>query len=222
MADVGWASSDTASTDTEADKDAAPAGSGPRGRGEPILVYKGRRRRPLQDGGGLCSLRRWLPERRPTCRHLRVQSLRAAIQRELRDWGLHGGADYGDILRSLCDGSSTGSPFPAERTERLEHYLHGLYGEEGAQREGDRIAPIRTRLLQCILRDAGDPDWQALDVVSTGVPIGVGMRLPRTLAVYGPRKKWALPGQEDPNAWRRQWHGSEWQENYASAQAVQG
>ncbi len=218
---MGWASPDSATSDTEADVGAAPAGAGPRGDGDPIFVYKGRRRRPLQDGGGLCSLGRWLPERRPTCRHLRVQSLRAAIQRELRDWGSRGGANFVNVLKGLCDGSSEGSPFPAERTERLERYVQELYGEDGLQREGDRLVPIRTRLLQCILRDAGDPDWQSLDVVTTGVPIGVGTRLPRTPAVYGPRRKWPLPGQEDPNAWRLPWHGSEWQENYASAQAVQ-
>ncbi len=215
--DVGWASDGTASTDTEADADAAPAGSGPRGIGPTLTVYRGRKRRPLQDGGGLCSPGRWAPSQRPTCRHPRLVCVRAAIRRELQSWKQQGGADFDGLLKELCKPEHAEDPFPENRTARLLQYLRELYGTAAEPRPGDRVLPIRVRLLQCLLRDASDPDHQGLDTIAAGVPIGVGVRMPRTPAVYGPRRKWAIKGQEDPGAWMEPWRATEWQDNYQSA-----
>ncbi len=219
--DVGWASSETEGSDTEADQDAEPAGAGPKGWGPTLTVYKGRKRRAVQDGGGLCSLGRWPPERRPVCRHPRIQLLRAALRRELQDWQLSDGADLKQIFQAMCGDDSMTCPFPETRTARLLAYALQLYGDQACPRADDRSSPIRVRLLQSILRDADDPDHRGLETICQGVPIGVGTRLPRTPAVYARKRKWSLKGQEDSEAWRRPWEPSAWRANYASAEAEQ-
>ena len=56
-------------TDTDFDEDAAPPGSGWRGRGEPLWTGRAGKARELQDGAGLCSPGRWRVEDRryPSC-----------------------------------------------------------------------------------------------------------------------------------------------------------
>ncbi len=219
---LGIITSGTATTDTEADDTAQPAGAGPRGQGPPLQVHRGRRARPLQDGGGLCSPGQWAPTQRPLCRAPRIMAVRAALHRELQ--ALQGHPD-GDQVAEIFDGITRGacqeSPFPADRTAALLSYCMELYGEEAAPREGDRPMNIRARLIQAMLRDSADADYAAIDQIAPGVPIGVNVRLPRTPAVYPRKKKWNLRGQEDPDAWRVPWGSGSWQRNYGSADAVQ-
>ena len=42
------------------------------------------------------------------------------------------------------------------------------------------------------MQKLGDPDWAFLEELSSGVPLGVGVEMPRTPAVYDPKVKWAL------------------------------
>ena len=64
---------------------------------------------------------------------------------------------------------------------------------------------------------ADDPDAKYIDVVSVGVHIGVGIRMPRTPAVYERKRKWALDRQRDAEAWRLRLEAAPWRENYSSA-----
>ena len=52
------------SSDTEADISAEPAGSWPKGVGDPMMAGRGERARYLTDGAGLRSLGRWGPRKR--------------------------------------------------------------------------------------------------------------------------------------------------------------
>ncbi len=127
------------------------------------MVYKGRKRRAFQDVGGLCSLGRWPPERRPVCRHHRVQRLRAAIRRELQDWRLSEGVNLEQVFMGMCDKDSTTCPFPEPRTARLLAYAFSLYGNQANPRADDRSSPVRVRLLQSILTMRATPttgDWR--------------------------------------------------------------
>ncbi len=206
----------TTDTDTEADEDARPRGYGPRGHGPPLVVTHGRRRRPLQDGGGRCSLGIWPPERRPAIRASRIASLRAALLRQLQDMDITE-RSLRDVFHAIASGHAASSPFPAWRTRSLLDYAEELWGESARARPGDRDCPVRLRLLECLLRDADDADVAIVSKVAAGVPIGVGIRLPRTPAVYHRRRHWRLAAQEDPQAWRLPWVGPEWRSNYLTA-----
>ena len=69
-------------SDKDADTDAEPAGSGPKGQGPGLRVGRGIHERGLQDGAGLCSPGRWMPADRPKQTDTRLISLGAAIRRE--------------------------------------------------------------------------------------------------------------------------------------------
>ena len=42
----------------------------------------------------------------------------------------------------------------------------------------------------------GDPDWAICAEMAYGVPVGVGVDLPRTPEVFPPKTAWSLPEQE--------------------------
>ncbi len=68
----------------------------------------------------------------------------------------------------------------------------------GCQARGrDRHIGIPARLLQAMLVEAFEADHAAVEAIAPGVPIGVGVRLPRTPAIYPRRRKWRLEGQDD-------------------------
>ena len=73
------------------------------------------------------------------------------------------------------------------------------------------------RLLQAFLRAAGDPDWRGLDHFARGVRIGVGVRLPRTPAVFKRKRRWRLEGQGDALVWKSPSVETVWLSNYKSA-----
>ncbi len=219
--DVGLLSDDTDTTDTQADDTAQPLGAGPQGFGQPLQIQRGRRRRALQDGGGLCSPGRWAPWDRPTCRAPKVMALRAAIQRELQRLRAHEEGDQvKKIFERIAAQKCEGAPFPVDRTAALQDYAEKLYGDEARPRRGDRKTAIRVRLLQALLKDAQDADYASIDIIAQGVPIGVNHRLPRTPAVYPRRRKWKLDGQGDPNKWLQRWEARGWRTNYSSATEV--
>ncbi len=213
------ASAPSASEDTEPDEGAAPAGSGTLGIGSQLQVNSGGRRRPLQDGAGLCSLGTWEPEARPPCRAHAIVALRAAILRQLRNLEAAVGRSLRDIFSRLAAREMEGSPFPTELTQDLQRYALHLLGPLAHPRHGDREGPINVRMLQRLLIEVGDPDAGFIDQIATGVPIGVGVRLPRTPAVFPRKRKWAMSRQHDAELWKSPWVASPWRDNYPSAQA---
>ena len=218
--EAGAHSETSASSDTEADSEAEPAGSGQKGLGDPISVWRGRRKRDLQDGGGLCSWGKWIPEKRPCCHELRVGALRAALLREVERMTDRDGHGGGWTKAEKLLKQAHGTPFDPSAVESLRKYACSLFGTAASPRRGDREMTIQVRLLQCIMRAAQDPDCAGIDKVVAGVPLGVGVRLPRTPAVYPKKKKWALEGQEDPTKWQEAW--DVWPERLVHSEELRG
>ena len=52
------------------------------------------------------------------------------------------------------------------------------------------------RLLEALLRAAGDPDWRYMDKLARGVHVGVEVKMPSTPSVYVRKRKWAIKSQE--------------------------
>jgi hypothetical protein len=192
--------------DTDADDDAWPAGSGPRGRGPPMTVGRFERQRPLCDGAGLCSPGQWPPWDRPVSRDPRVLALRSAILRAVQSLDGSDGRGIDRLFASLAQGEVSESPFSEALLADLAGYAEALFdtdGHGGARaRPADVPQPVRVRLLQAILRAVGDPDPAGMEHFARGIRIGVGVRLPRTPAVYARKTRWRLPEQAsaDPDA----------------------
>lgn len=93
---------------------------------------------------------------------------------------------------TLC---ATSSPFSPEALART-------------RQEWGKVAGCRDDLVECVrgyqhfhldligamLEAVGDPDWRQAATspqsFKTGIPAGVGLRLPRTPAVYERKRKW--------------------------------
>ena len=89
-------------------------------------------------------------------------------------------------------------PLPPEATERLRDYTKDLTREVTLPLpEGRPLQPqpVDTVLLGKVLRSFGDRDWGVLGLYSVGVPLGLGVDLPRTPAVFPAKTKWPLKEQ---------------------------
>ncbi len=209
-----------ADPDTEPDTDAEPAGSGPRGRGAPMRTGSHHRERDFRDGAGLCSPGRWPPWSRPSPRGPRLLRLRAAIRRAVRELGNKVGGGVDQIYEQLAAGQCTEPPFPTAVIDDLAEYALALFDDEargGARvQDGDLPQPVRIRLLQAILREAGDPDASGMTHFAKGIWLGVGKKLPRTPAVFERKVKWRLTEQAQLHAYEP-CVASHWRENYKTA-----
>ncbi len=208
------------SDDTSADSDAAPAGSGPQGFGDPMWVGTFEKRRPLCDGAGLCSPGRWPPHTRPRQPASRLRLLNAAVGRALRNMD-NGGNSLRNLFLQLSTGQVTEDPFPQAVTQDLREYITATFDNDpinARPRPGDRPQVIELRLLQALMRDATDPDAAGLGRFGLGVRLGVGSRLPRTPAVYAKKRRWKLQEQYDPEGWQHPSTESAWRDNYRSAE----
>jgi len=102
---------------------------------------------------------------------------------------------------TLAAGRATVSPFGVAMVAGLRQRLVDrflLRGVECRPRPEDEEQPVHVRLLAAMLHDAQDPDAAGIAGYASGVRIGVGVRLPRTPAVYPRKKRWALPTQAHP------------------------
>ncbi len=205
-------------SDTEPDQDALPKGAGYRGLGPPLSVGSGRSRRPLYDGGGLCSPGRWPPHRRPCVSSACLAELRKTTLKCLDDWLRGSRRTAADVLQPLLDGEASSSPFPPELVDHVVGAFIGALGERAKERPQDRHCVIRLRLLQAVLIEAGDPDSAGISQYIEGVPIGVGVRLPRTPAVFDRRTRWNLPEQKSKDAHLADQLSFDWRTNYASTE----
>ncbi len=150
-------------SDTEPDDDAAPAGAGLLGVGKPLQAGMGPYARDVRDGAGLCSPGKWPPERRSPTSSWTIKALGAAFRREITRLPGNIGAGADEVFDKLAKGFYSTTPFPADSTNALRGYAEQLLADEGhpgagLPRPGDRPQPIRIRLLEALLRSAGDPD----------------------------------------------------------------
>ena len=74
------------------------------------------------------------------------------------------------------------------------HVFKGA-SKNGKPREKDREQPILIRRLEPMLHEGGDPDAGGMPQFASGVRLGVGTRMPRTLAVYPRKTRWRLESQ---------------------------
>ena len=51
--------------------------------------------------------------------------------------------------------------------------------------------PVDVILLGRVFRAMGDPEWPAMGLFAAGVPLGLGVDLPRTPAVTPAKTKWS-------------------------------
>ncbi len=202
------------STDTEADTDAEPAGSGPRGLGPPLQVGSFERRRPLCDGAGLCSVGRWPPLQRPEPQGARPLRLQELGLQGVRRWVAAAGLSEQSMFEALACGSVQEDPIPPEVLADAVESALSLYDDvrdTARPQAEDRQQLVRVRLLRQVLLDIDDPDSNGMLHYCRGVRLGVNTRLPRTPAVFERKRRWRLPQQataeehygDDPvGAWR--------------------
>ena len=167
-----------------------------------MMVGRGDKARPLTDGAGLCSPGRWDPRRRPVQRSHRLLRIRSALRRAVLSLDQDGrGLDT--LFQKLCAGQVQECPFPEGLTRGLRDYAISVFDDcstSASERAEDLAQPVKVRLLQALLREAGDPDHRGMDHFGRGVRVGVGSKLPRTPAVFAKKRRWRLEGQSDRSA----------------------
>ncbi len=212
----------TVDSDTEPDTDAEPPGAGPRGVGPPLTVGTFERARELCDGGGLCSLGRWPPERRPPIGSSRLRRLNEIIESTLDRWLEHEGKTAEEMFAQLAAGGTHQDPLPEQIRTEMRQRVDKLFEDaacDGKPNSSDLPMVLDCRLLQAILWEAGDPDRRGISVYYGGVRLGINHKMPRTPAIFARKKHWNLP---------EQWHADvrdevpstgAWRDNYATARA---
>ncbi len=175
--------------DTEPDSDAAPAGSGLRGVGEPMSVGAFERARPLCDGCGLCSIGRWPPWRRPEASSPRVQAWREIGIQAVRAWAFSADLTVDQLFDRLARGDIAGEPWPddfiSRITARTLELFDGDVPHDARPRPADRAQQVHVRLLQSLLRESGDPDSAGMEHYARGVRLGINTKMPRYLPRRG-------------------------------------
>ncbi len=190
-------------TDSEPDSDAEPAGSRPRGVGDPLRVGSYEQSREICDGSGICSLGRCLPSRRPVAASQRIAMMRDLLFFHVDRIRQVIACDAKELFWRLAEGEIKECPFQADYAQRLQREVESIWADlqGGAhRREGDRPMAVHGRLLEEMLRSARDLDWRGMRRYHCGIRLCVGMKSPRTPAVFGRKRKCRLREQQDADA----------------------
>ncbi len=208
-------------SDTDPDTDAEPAGAGPKGVGPPMLVGTKSRARPLCDGAGLCSTGVWPPWSRPESQSGKLREICALVNRAVDAWVQGCGTTAEDLFDRLAAGQIQEDPVPPRITFGLTEQVTRLFDEcdePARRRPGDRDQIIHIRLLMAIMREAQDPDVAGMWHYCRGVKLGVNHRMPRTPAVFEPKRRWRLQEQYEAEYYYGADAEGHWRDNYKSAQ----
>ena len=187
-------------SDTEADEGAAPAGAGWTGHGPPLAVGRWPMQRGLVDGAGLCSPRRWAPQRRFLPTNPTLEEVRWLLNEEL------GRNTDARLFAALLCGCAEGSPFSVGAVSDLRLKIVNRLaaaGYEAHRRDEDEASPIHFRLLSALLQLCEDPDAMVFKTHAAGVRVGVGVRMPRTPAVCARMRHWRFEGQRETRKFTR-------------------
>ena len=209
--------SDDSASDPEAeDPGGQRLGDGWWGRGPPMMARRGRRKRPVQTGGGFCSPGRWAPAARRLPDGPAAREMQDALEAAILAWEEMAGGPQQLRARyfEIVSGDLEESPVPPEVQAVFDAALDATirrHGADPAPRSGDREQQFLVRRMEAALTLMGDPDAAVLGTdYAKGVRVGVGVRMPRARAVFGRKTKWKLPEETEEEA-------VEWKENYSSA-----
>ena len=161
------------------------------GSGDPFWVgHRMGTRRPVADGGGLCSPGKWPPERRRL----------PVWPRPFRDDLLATLAKYDvrAVWLQTSAGKLDASPFDQDDVLGLRSRLQERLVQDGwapHPKEGDGVQELHIRLIQATLQACGDPDAGIMDWYAEGVPLGVDVRLPRAKGIFFAKAKWSMREQ---------------------------
>ena len=174
-------------------------GEGAIGIGKAIRVETFGKERVFQDGCGLCSPGRWWPEHRGLEQWELFKPLRDRLIKLLEE--------SMDVKRTVCAmacGRMDSSPFSVHLMEEARRLWLSALHELGSDQLQPHIHHPEVYHWDAIgehLRLAGDPDWRILSrglhSFKDGVRIGVGVRMPRTPAVFPRKTKWRKYEEEE-------------------------
>jgi hypothetical protein len=176
--------------------------------------------RLLCDGGGLCSLGLWPPWQRPAPSHPRLRAAGRFLDEYLGGMEDEHGFTPETLFDRMARGSIDDLPFQGapwdQAQQRFQQVVDGGTSST-LPRPEDQPQRLRVRLLQSILALADDPDARGMEHFCRGVRIGVGVRMPRTPAVYPRKRKWRLRS-DDVGGHDDDLEGMDaWRLNYKSA-----
>ena len=167
------------------------------GIGSPLEAVWGGKVREFHDGSGLCSPGRWPPGRRLISQAPFAVKLRLSIGKIIKD----SIPDPRRLCMIIACGHLKESPFSAEMMSQVrEAWFSALDSGGGDEtlnakfREKTEHQPFYLFALARSLELINDPDWRQVELAPgsyvNGTPVGVGVKLPRTPAVYEKKLKW--------------------------------
>ena len=165
---------------------------------------------------------RWPPQQRKLPTGGSSVFIKGRINAELASPAASSGKCLQWWLSCCACGGLQSDPFPPERTTLLREQLFSSIRAGGKfpdKRPGDADRPVYFRAVAALLEESCDPDWEVFDKqYPTGVRLGVGVRMPRTPAVFDKKTKWKLKEQELlESAEGFLSHSGGWRDNYVSA-----
>ncbi|CAE8616008.1 unnamed protein product, partial [Polarella glacialis] len=174
-------------------------------QGPPITTFWDGKAAPFNDGFGLCSPGRWLPAKRGK----NMNSDQREFCKKLADL-------LDKMVMALALGKVKEQPFSGEKLESLRSQWCALLPDPAQAASVPEFQPFLLFALGQSLCKMGDPDWQVIadspDSYASGVPVGVGIKMPRAKFVFRKKVKW------------RKYDDSEAifdMKNYSSAHAVE-
>ena len=173
-------------SDTEPDIDSRPVGYGPRGEGRPLEVGRFEKRRELVDGLGNNSLGKWRPKDRPRPESKKLRAIRDMLMKEVDAMLRTNGGNEHTLFLELAAGRVHENPFSDDYLKGLREKCLRIFDRsrpDARRREGDRQQTISIRLVESILREGDDADASGMSQFAAGVPLGVGVKMPRTPAI---------------------------------------
>ena len=187
------ASDSEAGSTSEEDEDGVVKpvyGAGKLGWGPPLKTRLMGKLRWFADGHGLASPGRWSPGQRPSG----DSDVDLALHKKIMDGLLRLTTDALDAKREMCrlaTGHAKGSPFPPDLIKAGRDLVFNELRIAGSRARLEMLPerqPFYLEAISELLRLAGDPDWRrytkATWSFASGVPSGVGVRLPRTPALF--------------------------------------
>ncbi len=150
----------------------------------------------FHDGSGLCSPGRWEPGERPT--RLRFRLARSKILLALKR-----SRPIQQTVLELASGRYETSPFSDGLLVECRGIIIDTLGLKGADGPPPPNQPFHLPLIAAVANACGDLDADVVEKgaynYTTGVPIGVGRRMPRTPAVFERKRKWSSLDETDYN-----------------------